>query len=75
MERIARFMEVFWLVLAVLSLGWAVYLLAVNGWEQGKVWLLFPAISTAMWGYRRYMRGKMAQWAERERQQQGPNGN
>lgn len=71
MERIARFMELFWLVLAVLSAGWALYMLVQHGWELGRTWLLFPLVSTAMWGYRRFMRRKMAQWAEREREQKG----
>ncbi len=74
MEKIARFMEMFWLMLAVLTAGWAVYLLATRGWAEGKVWLLFPAVCLAMFGYRRFMRGKMAQWAERERAENGKNG-
>ena len=74
MERIARFMELFWLALAVISGVWAAYMLFRHGWDQGKTWLMFPAIGAAMWGYRRFMRGRMAQWAERERQQQGPGG-
>ena len=71
MEKIARFMELFWLALAVLTAAWAVYVLAMEGWTAGKFWLLFPAVCAAMWGYRRFMRGKMAQWAERERRRNG----
>ena len=74
MEKIARFMELFWLVLAVLTAIWALYILAVQGWAAGKVWLLFPAVCTAMWGYRRFMRGRMAQWAERQRMEDERNG-
>lgn len=74
MERIARIMETFWLVLAILSTGWAVYVLVERGWATGKVWLLFPAVAFAMWGYRRFMRGKMAQWAERQRTEEQRNG-
>ena len=73
MERIARFMELFWLVLAVLTGGWAVYVVITHGWAAGKVWLLFPAVCLAMFGYRRFMRGKMAQW-ERQRNQEEKNG-
>ena len=68
MEKIARFMELFWLTLAGITAVWAVYVLYVHGWQAGKVWLLFPAVCGAMFGYRRFMRGRMAQWAERERQ-------
>ena len=63
MERIARIMEVFWLVLGALTAAWAVYVLAMQGWANGRQWLLFPAVCFAMWGYRRYMRGRMANWA------------
>ncbi|HMN04781.1 MAG TPA: hypothetical protein PKD45_03565 [Flavobacteriales bacterium] len=71
MEKLARIMEIFWLVLAVISGVWAIYVLAVHGWDKGRVWLLFPAVATAMWGYRRFMRGRMAQWAEQQRNAQG----
>lgn len=74
MEKIARFMEMFWLALAVLTAGWAVYILLNHGWAQGKVWLLFPAICLAMFGYRRFMRGKIAQWAEHQRAEDEKNG-
>ncbi len=74
MEKIARFMELFWLVLAVLTAIWALYILTVQGWAAGKVWLLFPAVCTAMWGYRRFMCGRMAQWAERQRMEDERNG-
>lgn len=66
MEKIARFMELFWLVLAILTAGWAAYIVFTHGWEAGKTWLLFPAVCAAMFGYRRFMRGKMARWAERQ---------
>lgn len=74
MEKVARIMERFWLVLAVVSAIGVVYILAVHGWEKGRVWLLFPAISVAMWRYRVFMRGKMAQWAERQRMEQEKDG-
>lgn len=67
MERVARFMEVFWLVLAVLGAIWALYAIGANGWQQGRIWILFPVICTGMWGWRRFMRGRIAEWAQRER--------
>ncbi len=74
MEKVARFMELFWLALAVFTAVWSVYILYVHGWAAGKVWLLFPAVCAAMWGYRRFMRGKVALWAERERIEREANG-
>ncbi len=67
MEKIARFMEIFWLVLAVLTAGWACYVLIAHGWATGSTWLLFPAVCGAMYGYRRFMRGKMEHWADQQR--------
>ncbi len=74
MERIARIMETFWLVLAILSAAGALYILIERGWATGKVWLLFPSVAFAMWGYRRFMRRKMAQWAERQRTEEQRDG-
>ena len=75
MEKIARIMEVFWLVLAVLTAAWAVYVLAMQGWVVGRQWLLFPAVCFAMWGYRRYTRGRMANWVGNERTREGEDRN
>lgn len=74
MEKIARFMEHFWLALALLTALWAGYVLITRGWQVGATWLLFPAVCGAMYGYRRFMRGKMAQWAERQRAEEERNG-
>lgn len=70
MEKVARFMEFFWLALAILTALGAVYILATQGWAEGSTWLLFPAVCLAMWGYRRFLRKRVAQWAEREGQEQ-----
>ncbi|MBS1570456.1 MAG: hypothetical protein JST45_13590 [Bacteroidetes bacterium] len=73
MEKIARFMEMFWLVLAVLTAGWAVYVLLAQGWAIGSTWLLFPLVCGAMFGYRRFMRGRMERWEQQQREK-GPHG-
>lgn len=74
MDRIARFMEVFWLALAVITAVWAAYVLYSVGWQEGKVWLLFPAVCAAMFGYRRFMRGRMAKWAGQQRTEEESDG-
>lgn len=74
MEKIARLMEHFWLALAVLTGGWFIYVLALHGWVAGRSWALFPAVCAAMWGYRRFMRGRVAQWAQRERNEKDAHG-
>ncbi len=67
MERIARLMEWFWLGLAVLTAGWAVWGLYQYGWDGAKHLTWFPLVCAAMYLYRRFMRKRMAAWAEREK--------
>lgn len=66
MERISRLMELFWLVLAVLTGGWALWGLWQYGWNGAKHLTWFPLICAAMFFYRRFTRKKMKAWAERE---------
>lgn len=66
MERIARLMEWFWLVLAVLTAGWAVWELYTHGWDSAKHLTWFPLVCAAMYLYRRFTRKRMTAWAERE---------
>lgn len=70
MEKFARFMERFWLALAIGTAGLCIYLLAANGWDRGKTFLWLPFVCVCMWLYRRFTRRKMAEWAARERQAQ-----
>ncbi len=65
MKKLSHFMEIFWLVVAVAAAGWAAYVIGVQGFAAGRVWLWFPVVAAGMYGYRRFMRGKMEQW-ERE---------
>lgn len=67
MDKFARFMEKFWLVLAIGTAAWAIYMTVAHGLEQGKVWIWFPLVCIAMWWYRRFTGRKMREWAEREK--------
>ena len=71
MDRLARIMEFFWLTLGVGSALWTVWCIPSTGWAAGKVYIWFPMICFAMFGYRRFTRKKMAQWAERQRHKAG----
>jgi hypothetical protein len=66
MDRLARIMEYFWLALACLSACWVIFLLATEGWAGSKLFIWFPLVCTAMFFYRRFMRVKMTEWAERK---------
>ncbi len=68
MERMARIMELFWLVLAFLSAAWAAWVVGTQGWQAGRVFIWFPMVCVAMFFYRRFMRRKMADWAARQHQ-------
>jgi bacteriorhodopsin len=66
MHRIARFMEHFWLALAIATLLAALWVIAVDGFEKGGQWLFFPAIALAMFFYRRFARGRIEAMEQRK---------
>ncbi|MDQ3100632.1 MAG: hypothetical protein M3R08_04540 [Bacteroidota bacterium] len=71
LRSISRFMELFWLALAIgLGLS-AIYIIVVDGWEEGKRWVYFPAIALAMYIFRRITRRKLDSIEELRRQQRG----
>jgi len=37
-------------------------MVATVGLSEGKQWIWFPVVAGGMYGYRRFMRGKMEQW-------------
>lgn len=59
MSSFNKAMELFWLVLAIVSAGLAAYLIATQGWEEGSLYLIFPAIAGFAFGVRRMMRKRM----------------
>jgi len=65
MNKLARIMELFWLVLGVVSALWTAWQVHLSGWPAAKVYTWFPMVCFAMFLYRRFTRKKMAQWAER----------
>ena len=66
MDRIARIMEFFWLACGCASAVWVGYLMATEGWQARKLFIWFPLVCFAMFFYRRFMRKKMTEWAERK---------
>lgn len=71
MDKLARIMEFFWLTLGMLSTIWTAWQIHLFGWADAKVYTWFPMICFAMFFYRRFTRKKMAQWAERKRNESG----
>lgn len=75
MNKLARIMEYFWLTLAVVSAIWVTYLILTEGWAKNKLLIWFPLVCVATFLYRRFMRKKMTEWAQRraeEEQRQAP---
>ncbi|MCB0792939.1 MAG: hypothetical protein H6595_07780 [Flavobacteriales bacterium] len=67
MRKLNRFMEHFWLAVAIgtgLSAIWAIW---HYGWEEGRQWLWFPGIALGMWGMRRITRRKLEAMDARSR--------
>lgn len=73
LRKISRFMELFWLALAIgLGLS-AIYIVAVDGWQEGKRWVYFPVIALAMFIFRRITRRKLEaiEQHKRDREREG----
>lgn len=56
MEKMNRFLEVFWLSLAIISMLMAIYLVMTDGYEKNKFMLMLPLLPAAMWIMRRSLR-------------------
>lgn len=66
MNKLARFMEHFWLAVAIgtaIAAGWVIY---TEGFDVGRQWLIFPGVALAMFWFRRFTRAKMEAMKERE---------
>ncbi|MGC6532624.1 MAG: hypothetical protein ACON34_06435 [Flavobacteriales bacterium] len=58
-SKLFRYVEIAWLVIGVIALGVAIYEINTLGFDQGKVYLLLPAIAFVWFGFRRAMRKRM----------------
>jgi uncharacterized membrane protein len=52
-KRVNKFMELFWLALAIIAFIMAIYMIRVRGWEAAWHYLVFPLLAGAMYGLRR----------------------
>ena len=59
MYKLHRFMEYFWLIIAVGSLIVVVSMILKNGFKNEVEYLIFPALSGLMYGFRRGFRNRM----------------
>ena len=69
MRKITRFMEHFWLAVAIGTSIAALWVIVTDGFEVGRQWLWFPGIALAMFFFRRFMRAKLEALRDREEQE------
>lgn len=65
MRKVNRFMEHFWLAVAIGTALATVWVMVQEGFNEGRRWLWFPGIALAMYFFRRFMRGKLEALADR----------
>ena len=59
MRKLNRFMEHFWLAVAIGTLLAAICTIEVSGFAEGRRWLWFPAIAMLMFEFRRFTRKRL----------------
>lgn len=59
MEKMNRFLEIFWAILAVITMVMAIYLVMTDGYEKNKYMLMLPLLPAAMWIMRRSLRVRL----------------
>lgn len=67
MRKLTRFMEHFWLAVAIGTGIAALYVIFAQSFDAGKQWLWFPGIALAMFFFRRFMRVKLEAMEDREK--------
>ena len=72
MRKLNRLMEHFWLAVAIGTGIAAVWVIVSDGFEEGRQWLLFPAIALAMFALRRFMRKRLEAMVDRDQQRPSP---
>jgi len=65
-ERVHLIAERLWAVVALVATAVAIYDIAIQGWEGGRMSLLFPAIAGTWYLTRRALRRKVEASAKRE---------
>lgn len=65
MRKFTRFMEYFWLALAIGTGVAALWTIGTEGLEKGGQWLFFPAVALAMFFFRRFTRRKLEAMEDR----------
>ncbi|HRH67882.1 MAG: hypothetical protein JNL43_15605 [Flavobacteriales bacterium] len=68
MRQVTRFMEHFWLAVAIGTGLAAIWVIINEGFAVGSQWLWFPGIALAMFFFRRFTRAKLEAMDDREQE-------
>jgi len=66
-NRLTRFMEHFWLAVAIGTFVASCFVMATDGIELGRKWLIYPVIALAMFFFRRFTRRRLEAMDERSK--------
>lgn len=59
MNRLNKFLEVFWLIISIVSIGLVVYVYSSIGIEDNLILMFFPVIAIGMYVFRKRMSKRM----------------
>ena len=65
MNKLARFMEHFWLAVAIGSAMAALWVVVNEGWGASRDWWLFPGVALAMFFFRKFTRKRLEAMEQR----------
>lgn len=66
MKTLSKIMEMFWLLLGIVVLGFAVYVWSQSSLEDSKLLFLVSAVGFAMYFFRKFMNRKLTKMTENE---------
>lgn len=64
--KVYRFLEKFWLAVAIISTGLSIYIVAKDGVDKAWIYLFLPTIAVALWFMRRRLRISYERMLEKE---------
>ena len=68
--KVYKFLENFWLVVAIISVILTIYIVIVSGITEAKFYILLPVIATSIWFMRRRLRKSYQRMSDAQEQEQ-----
>jgi len=70
--KVYRFLERFWLIVAIVSVFLTIYIVAEQGFENSKLYFILPIIAIVIWMMRRRLRKSYQRMMEAQENEQQP---